>query len=97
MSDDFKVLCYEDTALPPHLFKWAELTKIKLEPGDVLSVKLFHDETVEDEAAKADMHSLKRMLDSVFPNNKVIVFALPPASDILFEVVKQPLTESEPK
>lgn len=74
-----------------YMFKFAELKKITLESGDVLSVKL-----IGDDFDRNTVDSLKRMLVSVFPKNKVIVFAMPAETDILFEVVKQP-TESESK
>ena len=60
----------------------SELKVINLAPGDVLSVKLTGDvfdfKTVE---------SVKTQLERVFPKNKVIVFAIPYDSDILFEAI----------
>jgi hypothetical protein len=77
---------------PELTFKFAELNKINLGPNDVLSVKL-----TGDNIDYPTMKSLKSMLDGVFPNNKVMIFALPPESDILFEVIKPTSTESETK
>ena len=66
------------------LFKLAELQRIKLEPDEVLSVKL-----IGDDFDAAIVSSIKRMLNQVFTKNKVMIFSMPPKTDILFEAIKQ--------
>ena len=61
---------------------FAEITKINLNPGDVLVVKLQGDHYTED-----DIHSLKASFDVVFPHNKVFVTTLPQGFDMKFEVI----------
>lgn len=67
-------------------FDVAELQVIKLEEGDVLSVKLVGDFDEPDQV----MESLQAHLAPIFPKNKVMVFTMPSGSDIVFEAIKQP-------
>lgn len=66
-------------------FDVVELQKIKLEPGDVLSVKL-----IGDDMGPEDMDSLRAFLNQVFKDNKVLLFTMPRKSDIVFEAIQQP-------
>ena len=71
-------------------FTLAELTRIKLEPGEVLSVKLYgddYDETI--------VSGLQDSLQKNFPNNKVMIFALPPGNDLQMEAVSGSLRDNE--
>lgn len=63
-------------------FDAVELTKINLKPGDVLSVKLIGEDFDFD-----TMQSLRDSLQQVFKDNKIMVFTMPPGSDIVFEAV----------
>ena len=65
-------------------FDVAELSVIRLKPGDVLSVKLTGDDLSID-----NMDSLRDHLKKVFPDNKVLVFQMPNGSDIQFEAIRQ--------
>src|SRR4051812_12160887 len=60
----------------------AQISLLKLNPQDVLMVKL----TSED-ISDAGMEALRDMLQSNFPNNKVLVFALKTIDELVFEVV----------
>lgn len=64
-------------------FDVAELQVISLKPGDILSAKLIGDEYDVD-----TMASLREHLKRVFPNNEVMVFAMPNGSDIQFQAIK---------
>lgn len=64
-------------------FTLAELTRIKLEPGEVLAVKLYGDDYDE-----ANVHALQNQLKTLFPNNKIMVFMLPNGSDLQIEAIK---------
>jgi hypothetical protein len=70
-------------------FNIAEISKISLNPGDVLVVKL-----MGDEYADFDLHSLKAALDSVFPNNKVLVTTIPSEHDMKIEIISSPAASS---
>lgn len=63
-------------------FDVVELQKINLKHGDVLSVKL-----VSNEFDDNTMLSLREHLQSVFPDNKIMIFTMPKGSDIVFEAV----------
>lgn len=67
----------------PAAFTIAELNKISLKEGDVLSVKLTGDNFSVDV-----VDDLRDTLGRVFKNNKVMVFAMPKDHDIKFEVVE---------
>lgn len=73
-------------------FTLAELTRIKLEPDEVLSVKFYGDDYDE-----TNLKSLQEHLKTVFPNNKVIVFNLPNGTDLQMEAIKATLEVSEDK
>lgn len=64
-------------------FTLAELTRIKLEPGEVLSVKLYGDDYEQDNVA-----DLQAKLQSLFPDNKIMMFILPNGNDLQMEVIK---------
>ena len=74
MSEEVKVTFVE-----------AELTKISLQPGDVLGVTVTIDE-LDDKS----IQRLQKQLSDVFPNNKVMVFHLPHGDTIKFEAIEQP-------
>lgn len=63
-------------------FTLVELTRINLMPGEVLSVKLYGDD-YED----MDLAGLQKSLESMFPNNKVMMFVLPAGKDLQMEVI----------
>lgn len=63
-------------------FTLVELSRIKLEPGEVLSVKLYGDD-YDDE----NVEGLKAHLQSLFPNNKVLMFVLPVNHDLQMEAI----------
>jgi len=69
-------------------FDIAELQVLRLEAGDVLSVKL-----IGDDFDQATAESLQQHLAKLFPNNKVSIFTMPNGSDILFQAIKQPQPE----
>lgn len=52
-------------------FDEVKLTKIKLEPGEVLSVRVFSDDLSEMSLAM-----LKRQLTSLFPSNRIMLFGM---------------------
>ena len=64
-------------------FDIAELQVINLNPGDILSAKLIGDNYDVD-----TMNSLREHLKRVFPNNEVMVFAMPSGDDIQFQAIK---------
>lgn len=64
-------------------FTLVELQRIKLEPGEVLTVKLYGDDYEQEEVA-----TLKEHLKTIFPNNVVAMFVLPNGNDIQMEAVK---------
>jgi hypothetical protein len=72
-------------------FDVAELQVIKLEPGDVLSIKLIGDECCND----STLQSLQHELNQVFKNNKVIVFAMPNNNDMIIEAIRPQATPSK--
>ncbi len=65
-------------------FDIAELQKVNLGPGDVLSVKLIGDDFDVD-----TMESLRDSLTKVFTKNKVIIFTMPKDSDIQLTAVSE--------
>lgn len=73
-------------------FTLAELTRIKLEPGEVLSVKLFGDDYEIE-----NVEGLKKQLQSLFPNNKIIMFMLPNGNDLQMEIVSGSLEDNKSK
>jgi len=62
----------------------AEINKVKLEPGEVLVVKV-----KSDEITQSDMNSLSEGLKAIFVNNKVVVLCCSPKDEISLTAVKQ--------
>lgn len=60
------------------------LTRVKLEPGEVLFVKL----SVSDDIGQSELSALGDELRRIFPNNKVVVMALPAGDKIELTSVK---------
>lgn len=71
-------------------FTLAELSVIKLEPGDVLSVKLYGDDYDE-----VDLKGLQNQLQTTFPNNKVMMFVLPNGNDLQMEKISANLENKD--
>ena len=73
----------------------AQISTLNLKADDTLVVKL-----IGDYMGDQDMYSLKSQLKAMFPKNKVLIFAMPNGSDIVFEKV-EPQTDlscsEEPK
>jgi len=65
-------------------FDVAEVTKISLGPGDVLSVVIKNDDV-----SHASLGYLQRQLKDLFPNNNVIVLGVGTNDEVRFTVVKQ--------
>lgn len=74
------------------IFHEVELQRIKLEPGEVLSVKVTADD-LDDEA----LSMLRAQLTQLFPINQVMVFAMPPGSDIQFQAIQGAKEGCEPR
>lgn len=72
--------------------KEVELTKISLNPGEVLAVKIISDEIEEQ-----DLGSLKEQLKKLFPSNKAMLFLLPTGSDITFTAMESVTDTCGPK
>ena len=71
-----------------------EISKVKLEPGQVLVVKVFADDT-----SQYDLALLKEQLKVYFPKNKIMLFSLPVGSKIEMDVLDtsvSPLIAKEP-
>lgn len=64
-------------------FVEAELTKISLDPGDMLSVKIIDRDMDQD-----SLMGFQNGLQALFPNNRVLVFVFPPESSISFTKIK---------
>jgi len=75
---------------PKSLFDIAELQRINLGPNDVLSVKL-----IGDEFDQSTIQSLRNSLQGIFTKNKVMIFAMPTKTDILFEAISPTETSAE--
>jgi hypothetical protein len=65
-----------------------KLTRIKLEPGEVLAVRIY-----SDSVDSMNLAMLKRQLTSLFPDNRIMLFALPSGDRMEIEVMAP--TESE--
>lgn len=59
-----------------------KLTRIKLEPGEVLSVRIYSDSV--DEMGLA---MLKRQLTSIFPDNRIMLFSMPTGDRLEIEAI----------
>lgn len=62
-----------------------ELTKIRLEPGEVLSIRVYSD-TIDS----TDLAMLKRQLTSIFPENRIMLFAMSSRDKMEIEVIAAP-------
>jgi hypothetical protein len=62
-----------------------ELIKVSLGVGDVLAVKVISDTVTKD-----SLESLNKKLTQVFPNNKIMVFCVPPGENIEFAAIQNP-------
>lgn len=71
-------------------FTLAELTKLTLEPGEILAVKLYGDDYDEDSVV-----ALQSNFKSLFPNNKVMIFVLPVGHDLQMEKLSATMDISE--
>lgn len=72
--------------------KEIEISKVKLEPGQILVVKVYSDDT-----SQYDLASLKNQLKIYFPFNKIMLFALPIDGRIemdVLETARSPLISS---
>lgn len=61
----------------------AGVTKISLQPGDVLGVKV----SATDVSGNA-LENLQNMLTEMFPDNRVMVFCMKPTDNITFEKIE---------
>lgn len=61
----------------------AELVRLSLNPGDVLGVKITSNDIDEN-----SLSVLKQQLEHLFPNNKIMLFCMPPNSDISFTAIQ---------
>lgn len=73
-------------------FTIAEISKLNLQPGDTLSVKIISDEIDENDA-----ESLREKFKSLFPNNKIFCLTVPRGSDIQLEVIKSSAVTASPE
>lgn len=62
--------------------KEVEVTRVNLQPGDLLAVKIYADD-IDSNHLKA----LKAQLKALFPDNKIMLFALPIGSKIEMDVI----------
>ena len=59
-----------------------EVTRVNLQPGDLLAVKIYADDIDE-----SHLKALKGQLKTLFPDNKIMLFALPKGSKIEMDVL----------
>jgi hypothetical protein len=59
-----------------------KLTRIKLEPGEVLAVRIYSNSVDADSLAM-----LRYQLTSVFPSNKILLFAMPQNDNMTLDVI----------
>lgn len=71
------------------LIKEVEVTKLNLQPGDVLAVKVF-----ADDINAHDLAGLRTQLQTLFKNNKIMLFALPSNGRIEMDVLDTKLPRS---
>lgn len=67
------------------ILKEVEVTKLNLQPGDVLTVTVKTDSYGED-----NLSSFKDGLKKFFPNNPIAIIALSSNDEVLFSVTSQP-------
>lgn len=65
--------------------KEVEATVLKLEPGDVLAVKV---RLTQEQDAEESLQSLREHMNKMFPNNRVMLFSLDTGNEIQFDVIK---------
>ena len=65
-----------------------KLTRIKLEPGEILSVRIYSNSVDEMQLAM-----LKRQLTSLFPDNRIMLFSMPSGDNMEIEAI----TPAEPE
>jgi hypothetical protein len=65
--------------------KEIEFTKISLNPGDILAVKLTDNSSEIDNEY---IDNFRKKIQKCFPNNKVIIFRMEEASDIQFTAIE---------
>jgi len=68
-----------------------EATVLRLEPGDVLAVKVKGD----DFNHEATLQGLKEHVQSLFPNNKVLLFSMDSGHEIEFNILKGDTNEHQ--
>jgi hypothetical protein len=62
--------------------KEVEVTRVNLQPGDLLMVKIYADDITPEH-----LTALKAQLKTLYPNNKIMLFALPIGSKIEMDVI----------
>lgn len=67
-------------------FKEVEVQKLNLQPGEVLIVQLRGEEFTNSEP---EMDTLKRGFQGVFPNNRIILLAMPADHNIDLTVASE--------
>lgn len=60
-----------------------QLTRLSLNPGEVLAVKV-----TSSEVTQADLVVLEDQMKLLFPNNRVMLFCMSPGDTISFEAIK---------
>ena len=65
--------------------KEIEVTKLSLQPGDILSVTIKSDEIDESQ-----INGIKEGLSKYFPKNQVVIFGLGPDDEVRFTTLNQP-------
>lgn len=59
-----------------------EVTKLDLQPGQILAVKVF-----ADDVSQKDIAQLKAQIQAFFPNNRIMLFAMPVDGRIEMDVI----------
>jgi hypothetical protein len=66
-----------------------EVTKINLQPGQILMASVY-----SDDISQADLSTLRIKLQTLFPDNKVILFGLPVDGKIEMSVIDTGVKEN---
>jgi hypothetical protein len=74
----------EETGHMQFGFDVVEVQRVGLKPGDVLMVTVKNDDLSQE-----SVNALRMQLETVFPNNKVFVFAMGTTDDVKISVVSQ--------
>jgi hypothetical protein len=69
-------------------FKDVELTRLTLQPGQILMVKIYMDDLSQSAVAM-----LKTQLQSCFPDNRIMLFALPEGGRMEMDVLDTSLPD----